>query len=154
MIQYQWLAIIHKYTNIKYSISMYLQYHSQTKYRVSRKDCVIPNPCNPSLAYISIQETSKVLNAVTFIGWPFCLEDQEARCWRGMGCKIQKILENKRNFSWIPCTTIQYAVSVAGGLLVTYICIHIYNIPQSSMQYTWLAYKYVQYIPHFSMQYI
>ena len=79
-------------------------------YRVFRENCVFfIIHCNPSLAYISLQEIFKALNAmctVTPIGWPIwpiSVQPIASKYLQERGGKIVKILGKKTQFSLISC---------------------------------------------------
>ena len=70
---------------------------------VQEKLCFFTVRCNPSLAFISLKETLKVLNAMRVYSRPYLLaffvQPTEAECWRGRGSKLLKILGKKIQYS-------------------------------------------------------
>ena len=98
MVEFYKLKI--NYLRFLFFLFLFNHFEDIVLYRVFRKNCVFFNiHCNPSLAYISLQEIFKVLNAmctVTPIGWPIwpisvqliaaqCLQGRNNEdSWRGV----------------------------------------------------------------------
>ena len=75
--------------------------------RVFRKKCVFfITHCNPTLAYVSLQENFKALSAmectvtpIVWQIWPTSVQPIVAQCLRGRGGKIIKVLGKNHNIS-------------------------------------------------------